>query len=135
MQTILCFCFVSADFFLIIIKTVSFFLGGLYIYNWFLICHLTSTEQIILFVEIRSTCTALQISLQPLFNCLKIAFYSIKKSTHGDGKKEPHQLFSLFFFTAWMYLSPCWSSRCADWQCMLGVVLPWARYPAWWSDA
>ena len=37
--------------------------------------------------------------------------------------------------TAWVHLRPRWPGRCPDRQCLLGAVLPGARYPAWRPDA
>ena len=31
---------------------------------------------------------------------------------------------------AWMFIYSCWTSRCPDWQCVLGALLSWAWY---WS--
>ena len=42
---------------------------------------------------------------------------------------------TLLFISERMYFCPCWSSWCADGQCMLGIVLFRTWYPAWWSDA
>ena len=40
-----------------------------------------------------------------------------------------------YYNNAWMFIHPCWTSRCPDWQCMLGTILPWTWHWSGWCNA